>query len=715
MSERARTSGTEDGERFLCPWRIAIDTGGTFTDLVALDEATWTIANIKLPSTPRKPDLAVIEACRKFLANTNPAQISMMSHATTIAVNALLGQLGLELPKIALITTEGFRDIVEIGRQRRPELYSLFTQRPRMLVPRRHRYEIRERIGPAGEVILPLDRTQVRRLSNIIKREKFQAVAIGLLNAHINPAHEKAVKSILRRICPDVPLVASTDVAPEYREFERISTTVVNACLMPIVSGYVEDLSNKISELGINAPFLIMQSSGGMASKAMISEKPVSMIESGPASGCIASAFYGKILGVKNVIGFDMGGTTAKASVIRGGTPEVTTEYEVAGRVHSGRIIKGSGYPVRYPFIDLAECSAGGGTIAWTDQGGAIRVGPLSAGADPGPACYGKGGTEPTVTDANLVLGRLNPGYLLAGEMRLYSEMARHSIANRICKATGLEVVQAAAGIIRIVNSNMAKILRIVSVERGYDPRLFHLVAFGGAGPMHACALAEELGISEVMVPRNPGLFSAWGLLATDFSYSVVRSVMKAADKIEPKTLEELFQDLEAECLRAMKSQALEEEGVAFIRQLDMRYFGQGYELSILTGSSSQPLPRLVDAFHSRHEALYGYMVRDEVVELVNVRVVGVRALAKPRLAEMPLSSDEPPREALLHSRDVYFEQQEDYVKCPVFAREKLSPGNKIPGPAIIEQHDATTVLYPGWTARIDRFAGIHMIMERPN
>jgi N-methylhydantoinase A len=702
-------------EKNLSGYRVSIDVGGTFTDLVVLNEKTGEILNFKISSTPRKPADAVIETFKDFLRRVKPEKVSTLTHASTIAVNALLGQLELELPKLALITTKGFRDILEIGRQRRHELYNLFVQRPRMLIPRKRRYEVDERTGPEGEVLEPLNTEAVRFLAARLKRENVEAVAIALLHSYMNPKHEREIRNVLQEVCPEIFVTSSSEIAPEHREFERTSTAVVNACLMPIVSVYMNDLSDRLRKLGVLAPLCVMQSSGGIATKDVITKKPVSMVESGPAAGVIASSFYGKMLKIENIISFDMGGTTAKAGTVRHGTSEVVTEYEVAGKVHSGRIVKGSGYPVRFSFLDLAECSAGGGTIAWVDRGGALRVGPLSAGADPGPVCYGKGGEKPTVTDANLILGRLNPNYMLGGRMKIFPDLAKESVKKENCEKTGLGLTEAAAGILRIVNSSMAKILRIVSVERGHDPRKFTLNSFGGAGPMHACALAEELHISNVIVPINPGLFSALGLLTADFTYGLVKAIMKTANDVKLNDIETMFKKMQAEGMKVLESQKVKPSNMTFLRQLDMRYFGQGYELTVpvLAPLTREEFDRVIESFHSKHEAVYGYAVRGENVELVNARLVAVGIVTKPRLTKQKLFEREPAAGALLTTRDVFFEKYEDSVKCPVYIREKLKPGNLISGPAVIEQYDATTVVYPDWKARVDIFGNLLMTFER--
>ena len=699
----------------LTRYKVSVDIGGTFTDLVALNEESGEILNIKVPSTPKEPEEAVINALEEFLRAVPNAKISVVVHATTIATNALLGQLNLELPKTALITTKGFRDIIEIGRQRRHELYNLFVQKPRVLIPRKLRFEVEERIGPKGEIITPLNKVQAERLARRLEKENVKAVAVALLFSHINPKHEREIGKILSKLKKKIYVTLSSEIAPEYREYERTSTAAVNAVLMPIVSSYLDNLQRKINNLGIKAPLCIMQSDGGIAAKNMAAKKPVSIVESGPAAGVIASAFYGKLLGIDNILSFDMGGTTAKAGAVKNAVPEIVNEYEVAGTVHSGRIVKGSGYPVRLPFIDLAECSAGGGTIAWIDEGNALRVGPISAGAYPGPACYGKGGEHPTVTDANLVLGRLNPEYILGGEMKIYPNLSKKALENKICKQIGLDIVEAAAGIIKIANSLMAKILRIVSVERGHDPRDFVLMCFGGAGPMHACALAEELHINKIIIPLNPGLFSAFGLLTADFKTSLTKAVMKLVSDIKARDVENIFQQLENKGTKVLEEQSVSKKNILFVRQLDLRYLGQSYELTVpaATPFNSEALEGAIESFHKKHESIYGYSVKDEPVELVNVRVTALGLMKKPKIKTYKLSKPFPPRGALITKRDVFFEQSESYVKTPVYRREKLKAGNVIYGPAVIEQYDATTVVYPEWKASVDRFGNLILSIEK--
>ena len=690
-------------------YRVSVDVGGTFTDLVALDEKTGELVNIKVPSTPKKPADGVIQAFRRFLKDVQPGKVSVVAHATTIAVNALLGQLGLKIPKVASVSTKGFRDVLEIGRQRRHELYNLFVQKPQTLIPRQLRYEVNERLSAEGEVLEPLNKSEVHALAEELKQKAVKAVAVTLLFSYVNPRHEQEIEKILSEVLPEVFVSASSNVAPEHREYERTSTTVVNACLMPLVSAYLTNLANEVRKLGVAAPLCVMRSDGGLATKDTVVEKPVSMVESGPAAGVIASSFYGERLGIRNVLSFDMGGTTAKAGTVQGGKPEIVMEYEVAGKIHSGRIVKGSGYPVRFPFIDLAECSAGGGTIAWTDAGGVLRVGPISAGADPGPACYAKGGEKPTVTDANLLLGRLNPEYMLGGKMRLFADLARKALKKEICEKIGLELAEAATGIIRIVNSQMAKILRIVSVERGYDPRKFTLTSFGGAGPMHACALAEELHISKIVVPPNPGLFSAYGLLTANFACDFVQAIMETAEKIEYSEVEKTFCMLHRRGVKTLASQGVKPKNMRFSRQLDMRYLGQGYELTVPVSNplTKRSFQRVLESYHRKHEAIFGYAREGAPVEIVNARLTAVGLVKKPKMKKHKTYGKKPPKEALSSRRRVFFEKYDGFEETPVYVREKLMCGNFFSGPAVVEQYDATTVVYPEWDAGVDGFGNL--------
>jgi N-methylhydantoinase A len=690
-------------------YRVSVDVGGTFTDLVALGEAE-DIINIKVPSVPKSPEKGVIDAFKIFFRKKSPLQVELISHATTIATNALFGQIDLELPKIALITTKGFRDIVEIGRQRRAEVYNLFFQRPPMLVSRNHRYEVEERIDSKGSILTPLNIRDVETSLDRIIAEKIESIAIGFINSYINPYHEEKVFQIAKQHLPDVPITTSSTMSAGYREYERFSTSIVNAVLVPIIRTYMSQLVKDLKFIGVSAPLYVMQSNGGMTTAEKVAEKPATIVESGPASGVIASSWLGEITGRNNIISFDMGGTTAKAGTVRGKVPEVVQEYEVAGKVHLGRLLKGSGYPVRFPFIDLAECSAGGGTIAWLDNAKALNVGPMSAGAEPGPACYGKGGKSPTITDANLTLGRLNPDKLLDGAMKLYPEKASNSIRS-LAEDLGMEIRETASGILRIANSLMSKILRIVSVERGFDPRDFSLVAFGGAGPMHACPLAEELEINEILIPNNPGMFSALGLLTSDLFHDYSKALIGKIEDIDPNQVKSVFQDMKAEGIETLRSEGVKPADMSFRKQLDIRYIGQSYELSIKVPDEIEInwLKKAEKEFHIRHSEIYGYSAEEEPLELVNIRLRAIGTLPKPKLVKTQFKKGEALPET---ERQVYFEKLDNWLETPVYDRRKISPGFFIDGPAIIEQYDSTTVVYPSWNLYMDEMGILNLRNE---
>jgi N-methylhydantoinase A len=693
-------------------YRVSIDIGGTFTDLLSLNEETGKLTNIKISSTPRQPSEAVLGSVLEFLRQANPREITSVTHATTIAVNALLGQLGLELPRTALLTTKGFKDVLEIGRQRRSELYNLRFRKPRPLIPRMYRYEVSERIGAKGEEVEPLDEEKVAEIGEGMRKEDVKSVAVSFMNSYIQPNHELEAEKCLRKINPHFRVTLSHRVAREYREYERTSTAAVNAVLMPIVSSYIEELTGKLrTDAEIESPFMIMQSNGGIASGEAIKEKPVTIIESGPAAGVIASSFYSQLLGIRNILSFDMGGTTAKAGIVRDSIPSVTDEYEVGGKIHSGRIIKGSGYPIRFPFIDLVECGAGGGTLAWVDEGGGLQLGPMSAGSEPGPACYGLGGEEPTVTDANVVLGRLNPKYLLGGRLEIHRDLAEKSIRKWICEKTKLDLVKAASGIIRIAVSEINKIMRIVSVERGIDPRSFTLIAFGGAGPMHACLLAEELSVNQLIIPLNPGLFSALGLIAADYVHRDSRPVLKKVTEAEPEKLESLFIEMEEDNTNLLLKEGLKDEQIVFERQIDARYIGQAYELPIQTVRpfNEDALREIKGQFHLAHKSIYGYSSEDEEVEIVNLRVVGRGITSKPTFPKKPKGRRENPREATTSSRLVHLNEEKNGEECPIYNREKLHCGDMLRGPAIVEQYDSTTVIFPKWTCEVDEYGNLRL------
>lgn len=673
--------------------RIGIDVGGTFTDLVALDEDTGALTNVKVASTPRAPEHGVLDALRKLLSLfPSVPPVSLFSHSTTIATNALLGQEHLQLPRVAFLTTQGFRDVLEIGRQNRSEVYNLFVQRPKPLVAREDRISIRERTEYTGEISVALDAQSVHQAIVMLRERNISCIAIGFLHAYANDKHERAVAAAVYDALPYAHVSVSSQVDPEYREYERFSTTVVNAALTPLVARYLQELDQHVRDLGITAPMYVMQSNGGMAAAGIVARRPASIIESGPASGVIAAAALGRMLSLPNVLAFDMGGTTAKAGTICGGNVAVVAEFEAAGKTHSGRPVRGSGYPVRFPFVDLAEVSAGGGTIAWIDRGGSLRVGPVSAGAEPGPACYGKA-DRPTVTDANLVLGRL-PRALLGGALSLDDARAYAAVETLGAALPGMTPLQIAAGIIKLADTEMAKVLRIVTVERGHDPRDFTLIAFGGGGPLHACAVAQELSISRVIVPANPGLFSAHGLLFSDLRSSFVRAVLQTNADVDDGLLNALFAQMEDEGTGLLLAQNVAAQNMSFARECDLRYLGQSFELRVPWANT---LNATIEVFHAQHRDVYGYESRGELVEIVNARLVAIGALRVTNSAPQQSRSEKPCAPSDLRLRRVWSKGAMRHTS--VYSRDSLGISHRVEGPAVIEQFDSCTFVAPEWSA----------------
>ncbi|MEM0463164.1 MAG: hydantoinase/oxoprolinase family protein [Pyrobaculum sp.] len=643
---------------------VGVDVGGTFTDFVFLDER-GEVKTLKILSTPREPEKAVIEGL-------SAVKFSEVLHASTIGTNALLGQMGLEVARVAFFTTRGFRDVVEIGRQNRPRLYDLFFQKPRPLAPRELRFEVDERTLPDGRVEKAVDLGEVAELARKAKAAGAVSVAVGFLHSYANPSNEVVAAKLLREYFEYV--TASYEVAWEPREYERFSTALVNAALMPLVGRYLAKLQSYVESRG--GKMYVMASSGGLVTVEEAAKRPVQLVESGPAAGVIAAAELAKLLGEGRVISFDMGGTTAKAGTVVDFQPSITTEYEVGGESHRGRVIKGSGYPVRFPFVDLAEVSAGGGTIIWRDAGGALRVGPLSAGADPGPVCYGRGGVDPTVTDANLALGRI-PETLAGGRMRLEAEAAKRALAK-----LG-DPVDVASSALRLINLEMARAIRLVTVERGLDPSSFVLMAFGGAGPQHATEVAEEIGISRVLIPPMPGVFTSLGMLMADFKFE--------ARMAYPRDLAKGFAELEEKLSQHRPDY--------FLRYADVRYKGQGWELTVSLGAdvSYEAVKR---AFEEKHTATYGFKL-DRDIEVVTIRVFAVVKRAKPRLPEPPTKGNPSVAE-----KEVYFN---GWVKAAVYNRAELPLGYKIRGPALIVEDYSTTVIPPRWEATVGKYGVLEL------
>ncbi len=694
-------------------YRLGVDIGGTFTDATLLDEATGAVRRGKVATTPHDPSEGFLAVTTDVLADAGvaPADVRLVVHATTVATNALIEG---KVAAVAFVTTEGFRDLLEIARQVRPSLYDLRFEKPPPLVPRHRCFGVPERIGARGEVLRPLDQDAVRRVAEHLRGAGITSVAVCLLHAHVNPEHERRVGTILREHLPGAGVSLSSEVAAEFREYPRASTTVINACIRPGVARYLHHIETRVRAVGLSGELLVMQSSGGVMSARASAERPVYMVESGPAAGVTAAAHLAGVLGLPRVLSFDMGGTTAKAALIEDGTPRLAKDFEVGAAARPGvGSQRGGGYPIRTPVLDLVEVGAGGGSIAWVDAGGLLRVGPVSAGAEPGPACYGKGGREPTVTDANLVLGRLNPDFFLGGALTLDVAAARRAIDERCARPLGMDVTAAAHAVVEIANAAMVGALRLVSVQRGHDPRDFVLVAFGGAGPVHANRLAAEMEVARTLIPPGPGVFSALGLLVSDLRHDFSAPVLRRADRLDLPALATALQSLHDRGRAALQREGVEPADMTFERHAELRYAGQSSELSVPL-PAGEPTPamvaRAVECFHAEHERAYGYQAPAEPVEWVTVRLTAVGRIAKPALH--PCAAAAPP--AAKGHRPVYFAESGGAVRCAVHDRTALGTGVVIDGPAIVEEFDATTVLHPGYRGRVDRFGNLIIEPSRP-
>ena len=688
--------------------RLGVDIGGTFTDHVLYDEEAGRVYTLKTPSTPEDLSLCVLEGIRRFDSERTGgiAGLDTVAHGTTVNTNAILERKG---AVCGLITTKGFRDVLEIGRQTRPKFYDWYADRPMPLVPRYLRLGVTERVNSKGEVLVPLNEDEVLQAVEVFKREPVQSVAVCLLNSYANPSHERRIREILESALPGVYLAISTELSPEFREFERSSTTAAAAYVGPNFERYVDRLGEALSrELTPPPRLYIMQSSGGLVSSRAATHQPHLTIESGPAAGVLATAELGRRLGIGDLISFDMGGTTAKASLIREGTPSMISMLEVGGEATGFFGIRITGMPIKAPSIDLVECSAGGGSIVWTDVAGLLKVGPESAGAVPGPACYDTGGSEPTVTDAHVVLGRIAPEHFLGGKMSISRELAEEAVRRKVGEPLGMELHEAAHGILDVVNANMVRILRVVSVTRGFDPREYTLVAYGGAGPLHAGYLAQELGIARIIIPPTPGLFSAMGLVSGDIqvSRSMTRLTLATPDNLAH--IRSALLDAVGQCQTALEEEQVPPGERQLARSLDMRYVRQNFELEVsLDGDLETPddLARAVSSFHKLHDRNYGQSNESAPVEVVNVKARGSGTLPKPELRPLSKGSADSSH-ALTGTRRVFF-RETGWTDCPDYDRDVLLAGNVITGPAIVHEFDSSIVILPGHGATVDDYGDI--------
>ncbi len=658
--------------RHTVPSIVGVDIGGTFTDLVYFTEAGIRI--YKLLSTKQDPSIAFL----KGLDALGVSGDAIVSHGTTVATNAVLEHKG---ARTALITTEGFRDVLVIGRQNRPQLYRLSFPERWVPVPEDLRFEVRERVSSDGEVLIPLDRAQVAQVLDQVVAQGAESLAVSLLFSFVHPEHEAIIGEMAQERGLFVSL--SSRILPEYREFERTSTTVLNAYVSPIMARYLRNLSRGLAQRG-NRTLWIMQSSGGIIGAETAAEEAVRTVLSGPAAGVTGAFHVASLAGYDHIITFDMGGTSTDVSLADG----------AIRRTSEGSI---EGWPVRVPMIDIHTVGAGGGSIAWQDAGGSLRVGPESAGSDPGPVCYDRGGQEITVTDANLLLGRLAPDHFLGGRMSLNKE-ATEDAAARLAKRFGMSPVELAEGIIRVANAKMEQAIRVISIERGFDPREFVLVPFGGAGPMHAMELAEALHIRRVLVPRYPGVLSALGLTLADFVKDYSRTVMWDMATVTEEDLARAFADLLAQGLADIMAEGFAREDVRLDQALDLRYKGQSFELVVPVDSYN--VAEAIRRFHQAHERRYGYAREDAAVELVNVRVTARGIRPRPTAAHAESVPSSQSDDAIVGETQVRFRGA--WHSAPVYERALLLPGHEITGPALIVQEDATTVVPPNWRGRVD-------------
>jgi N-methylhydantoinase A len=676
-------------------WRLAVDIGGTFTDVVALEEGSGEVHLMKVPTTSEDPSRGFIEGIEKIMERGDilSGDVTAIFHGTTVATNAILQR---RYSKIGLITTLGYREALEVARQTVPGEFGDITWwvKPDRVVPLEFVREVVGRISVDGKELKPISADEVRSLALEFKQLGVSAIAVSLLHSYRDPSHEREVRDFIKEVYPECFISISSDILREYREYERTNTTCLNTALMPLLSDYHQKLSAELADKKITGPFYIMRSSGGLAKAEEISRQPITAALSGPAAGVIAACHFGKLSGFEDVICFDVGGTSADICLIEEGRPRMLTE----GRVDI--------YDVKTPMIDMHTVGAGGGSIAWLAGGRSLKVGPESAGALPGPACYSRGGELPTVTDANAVLGRLTTA-LAGGDVSLDYSKAEKAVET-IATALGLTLTDAADGILRIAIENMAAGIRTVSVKRGRDPRDYALIAFGGAGPLHACYLADWLGMKKVVIPPSPGVTSAYGLLLTDVRIDAVHTAVQREDEFIEDRIEQHFLELETRVKGGLFSEGFSSENIELQYFVDMRYGGQAYEVRLPflnePTSMENKLLTAINDFHTSHQDLYGYSYEGrELVELVNVGVTGLGLLERPAIRKQKagIKSSE---HAIRGKSQVYFPQTQGRVECPVFSRELLTAGNEIVGPAIIEQYDSTTVLNPDWLARLDEW-----------
>jgi 5-oxoprolinase (ATP-hydrolysing) len=706
------TPAASAGQHPLQPprYRVGLDIGGTFTDLVLLDEATGSIRLHKVLTTRDPADGALAglaELCRA--ADLSLADIGLLVHGTTLVTNAIIERAG---APTALLVTRGFRDILEMGKEQRYDIYDLFLRFPDPLVPRRWRIEVDERVDRDGRVLVPLALDQVRAAARRLASQGVQSIAVSFLHAYANAAHEQAAGALLRREFPHLAVSLSSDVDPEIREYERTCTTVCNAYVQPLVDRYLARMETALAAEGFAGRFYLMHSSGGTIAPGAARRLPIRLLESGPAGGALVAAWFGERLGRRDLVAFDMGGTTAKTCLIRGGRAEIAPSIEAA-RVH--RFKRGSGLPVMVPVIDMMEIGAGGGSIAGVDSLGLLRVGPHSAGASPGPACYGRGGSEATVTDACLALGYFDPGYFLGGTMPLDREAAMRALG-RLGNRLGLDAVATAWGVHQIVSENMAAASRVYLIERGQDPRRFAMVAFGGAGPAHASRIARILGLREVVVPPATGVASALGFLVAPMSVDLAHSLPGLLDETDWAAVNALYAAMEERGRAMLAEGGVPPDQVRCVRRAEMRLVGQFHDIEVLVPGGrlgGEVVPALAAAFETEYRRLYGTFLADRPIQALAWRVLTSGPTPHVALAHGTVDPLADATRALRGRRRAYFPETEGFVEAPVYDRYALRPGATLAGPAIVEEREATTVVGPGDTLRVDGYYNLVLEVTR--
>lgn len=673
--------------------RVATDIGGTFTDLVAVDDQGKTILT-KSHTTPPNFEEGVIKVIQK--SGVCPQEIKDFIHGTTTIINALTERKG---AKTALITTKGFRDVLEIARCNRPDLFNMVFAKPRPFIPRYLRKEVEERVSFDGKIVTPLNEDDIRTAVEYFKKEKVEAIAVCYINSYANDEHEKRTVELIRKLWPEVFVTSSIEVTKEWREYERTSTIALNSYVMPVASSYIDNLDRRLKEAGCHAKEYIMQSNGGTTTFEQAKQTPINMVESGPVAGVYGSAILGKMIGERNIIAFDVGGTTAKCSLIDNGEVKVTTEYRIE------RTESYAGYPIMAPVVDIVEIGNGGGSIAWIDEAGSLKVGPQSAGAVPGPVAYGIGGTEPTTTDACLVTGRLSAENF---DNQVDMDAVRAAIQEKVGDAFGMDTDEAAMSILRVAEANMYNALKLISVRRGYDPRDFTMVAFGGGGPMHCAYLAKELNIRKVIVPIAAPVFSAWGMLMTDVRHDYIQTNIRRMNEVSAEELNDMWEGLLSQAQEQFEKEDIPKENIVCNYIADMRYMGQEHTVKVNVPPipwSEETKEEIIQRFHDTHEHFYTFRLTDTPTEIVNLHLVAYGRLTKPELAKIP-PQEGPIENAKKEIRKVYF-AEDGWMDTPVYLREKLGRGAVLDGPVIVEEAAASAVAAKGQRITVDDYGNL--------